>query len=1257
MESQGPSASQAQVEAFGRRHRTGLVTLTFTDLAGSTELKQRHGDAAALGLIEQHHAAVRDLLRQFAEAEEIGTAGDSFFLVFARPSDAVRFALRLHARLQQLAGETGTALRDRVGIHAGEVFVQEDPAGAGAKSLHGLHVDTAARVMSLGQGGQVLMTRFVFDNARQSLKGEEIAGVGALSWLNHGWYRLKGIDEPVEICEVRTADAGPVTPPTSSEKAERVTVEGEPVLGWRPAVGQMVGRTDWVLEEKLGEGGFGEVWVGRHRKLKERRVFKFCFRADRIRSLKRELTLFRLLKERIGEHPNIVRLHEVYFDEPPYFLEEDYVEGRDLARWCEAQGGVNAVPLETRLEIVAQVADALQAAHECGVIHRDVKPGNVLIAECGVRSAESGGSALARSRPSSVSVKLTDFGVGQVVSQECLAGVTRAGFTQTMLSTSSSQTGTQLYLAPELLAGEPATTRSDIYSLGVVLYQLVVGAFNRPLTSDWTEDIADPLLRDDLRHCVAGKPADRFAGAGQLAKNLRAWEQRKAEMALRQAEQAARELAERRAAQRHRLAVLAGGAAVLLLLLAITLGYGIQRAEKQRRRAEAYLYDADMILAGQALQQNNLGRALSFLNLHRPAKTGQRDLRGWEWRYLWEKCRSDELATIGQHDGIVQSVAVFPDGKWVASGGYDGLVKIWALASGAAGGRWVTNLQLGGGPVSSVAFSPDGRWLAARSWTNGFALLRAAGWQRELTVTNTETGPMAGSLAFSADSRLLAVGGEVWSLDTRTRLRTLPCKAYNWGQPGVAWLPHSQTLAGLGRSNGLFRVSLFDVRSTSPDATVSVIPLRAELGTRLSPGTLTFSPDGKHLAVGCIDGTIRIHAANDWRQVRMLTNHTEWVGSLAFSQDGQWLASASADHSIRVWRTRDWQETATLRGHLEEVWAVAFTPDGQRLVTGSKDHSVRLWPAAGRSKPVEEVSVSGEGTTFFGLSGVCPFRVGPSNILTLWDGQTLQVRQRIYPITNVLGYRPSPDGRLLLKATAEGGLWLTDLAQGAVSPPVCLQTNGARFRETAFSDQAKWLAVADGDALRVWNLKHQPRRPASALAAGNFWGLRFSRDERLLGAVTGPIWTAETVLVWDVASGKELVRFQPHRDGVTALDFSPDGTVLATASYDNTCKLFDLRRHKFTTLRGQLLAPFSVCFSPDGRRLAAGLAGGSIVLWDLETGREVLVLKTHRAGISAVRFHPSGDSLLSTDGDTLHLWRVPSWDEIQAIEKAQPKAP
>jgi class 3 adenylate cyclase len=123
------TAGRAQVEDFRRRHRIGLLTLLFTDIIGSTQLKQTLGDAQAITLIQRHHSALRAVLGQFSEGEEIGTAGDSFFIVFAKPSDAVKYSLQVEAKLRALTRETGATMFDRIGIHVGEVFIDEAPSG------------------------------------------------------------------------------------------------------------------------------------------------------------------------------------------------------------------------------------------------------------------------------------------------------------------------------------------------------------------------------------------------------------------------------------------------------------------------------------------------------------------------------------------------------------------------------------------------------------------------------------------------------------------------------------------------------------------------------------------------------------------------------------------------------------------------------------------------------------------------------------------------------------------------------------------------------------------------------------------------------------------------------------------------------------------------------------------------------------------------------------------------------------------------
>ncbi|MCX7062392.1 MAG: winged helix-turn-helix domain-containing protein [Gammaproteobacteria bacterium] len=283
-------------------------------------------------------------------------------------------------------------------------------------------------------------------------------------------------------------------------------------------------RPHWTLSEQLGSGGLGEVWLAVHSKTGERRVFKFALDASGLTALKREITLFRVLKDTYGERPDLIRLLDWNIDEPPYFIEAEYAAGGALPQWAEARGGLNKVPLAERLELVAQAAEALAAAHAAGVLHKDLKPANLLI---GFDTA---------GRPQ---IRIGDFGSGRLMDLARLERleITRLGFTRIEgAADDGDSSGTPFYYAPELLAGQQPTVQTDLYALGVVLYQMIVGDLKRPLTAGWEGDIADPLLREDVAAAAAGRGDKRLTDAAELARRLRSLPQR----AARQAAEAAR---------------------------------------------------------------------------------------------------------------------------------------------------------------------------------------------------------------------------------------------------------------------------------------------------------------------------------------------------------------------------------------------------------------------------------------------------------------------------------------------------------------------------------------------------------------------------------------------------------------------------------------------------------------------------------------------------------------------------------------------
>lgn len=495
---------------------TVLKTLLVSEIADRGRWLADLGDVSGERFGRLLERIVQDLLAAH-EGQEIRGQGPC--LVFDRPINAVRYALAFHQVLRKLSQGEDFELGARLGIHLGEVGVREELLALTDSNLGALQMakPTAGIVdclRSLAECHQTLLTQGAFDLARQSV----LEDFERVSWLAHGSYEISGLSEPVEIFEVGVDGQAPLEPPRGSVHARRRMVQAT-ISGWRPAPElDLPRRPHWRIERKLGEGGFGEVWLAVHVKTGERRVFKFCYDPASLRALQREIILFRLLKETLGARDDMTRILDWNFDEAPYFIEAEYSTAGSLVDWAADQGGLAEVPLELRLEIVSQVATALAAAHSVGVLHKDVKPSNVLI----LKDASRG-----------IRAQLSDFGVGLVTEKERLAeaGITVFGMTELAEGPAKLTTygGTRLYMAPELLEGKPATLQADIYALGVMLYQMIVGDFSRVLASGWEQQIADELLREDIAVTVAGSPEDRLGAASQVADRLRALPARRAE--------------------------------------------------------------------------------------------------------------------------------------------------------------------------------------------------------------------------------------------------------------------------------------------------------------------------------------------------------------------------------------------------------------------------------------------------------------------------------------------------------------------------------------------------------------------------------------------------------------------------------------------------------------------------------------------------------------------------------------------------------
>ena len=1034
------------------------------------------------------------------------------------------------------------------------------------------------------------------------------------------------------------------------------------------------------------------------------------------------------------EHPGIVPVYGLGLDDQgqPFYAMR-FVRGTSFEAAINAFHGADENPrrdpLERRLALrhlldrFVAVCQTVAYAHSRGVLHRDLKPANVLLgpfneslvvdwglakvfnrgseeaAEASRDATDGAGAAKVKPGP----VKAV-HGLEDEIDFPAYAGVARPsapgaqpGSSEPPLGCSSSTDtvagmafGTPAYMSPEQAEGrlDRIGPASDVYSLGAMLYMLLVG--RPPFDHVWC-DVTAMLDRVRLGEfprprkanprapraleavclkAMAKGPEDRYASATELAREIERWLADEPVRADR--EPAVARLA--RWARRNRSIV--AGAAALLLTAVVALSAGIvligreqRNTEHQRRMAEER---ADALRRRDAISRVNLAYR-EYLDdnvalgdeLLNPVPAGFRD---WEWSYARRLGHSELRSWTPSREGLdVWSVAFSPDGARIASGSGP-----WGTPGDRPTGELVVREVHSGreafamrelpGAVQAVAYSPDGSRLAAAHGFSGdrpgaVLLMVDAADGRELW-RRSERGMQVLSLAFSPDGRTLAAGCGIFNnYDSSgfVRLRDPD----DGGEIGgtiagpfggvlaVAFAPDGRTLAMTGRD-------VVDLRDVSDPRR----PLARRLDGHLNfVYAVAFSPDGNRVASAGWDKTIKVWERETGRLTETLAGHRGFVRGLAFSPDGRQLISVSEDRSVRRWGL-DGVEDATFHGHTGFVHCVAFGPDGVLAASGSQEGSVKIWPAAAPDSQVTFRNSAGwVGAVAFAPDGRTVASAHFGNV-RIWDPRTGEERHRIMAPRELMGNIAlafSPDGSTLAVSGPDGGINLWETARWD-RLGVLGASADVKYRDAAFSPDGSTLATAavDGKA-RLWDVA---RREPIWIADGHEGGddaAAFSPDGRVVATAGGE----KIVRVRDAATGRLLAMLSGHRTGVRDLAFAPDGRRLASVggSYrgpaPDEIKVWDwpAGREVEPFLHGHTGVVTAVAYFPDGRRLATASDDRTIKLWDPRTGENVLTLRGHTSGVLGLAISADGRQVASGSIDhSARIWSIEAPDGEAAFE-------
>jgi WD40 repeat protein/TPR repeat protein len=1005
------------------------------------------------------------------------------------------------------------------------------------------------------------------------------------------------------------------------------------------AAGQLFAQR-FQLIRRLGEGGMGQVWLAEQIAPVRRSVALKLIKAG----MYDETVVQRFQAERqslaIMDHPAIAKVFDAGITPQgqPYFVME-YVPGLTITEYCDQK----KLKIRERLELFIQACDGVQHAHQKAIIHRDLKPANILVIEVDDKPVP----------------RIIDFGLAKAATAETAE--------QTLFTRFGQFMGTPGYMSPEQVDPNirDIDTRTDVYSLGVILYVLLTGLqpfetkrHQRPALDEWLRQLREqepPMPSSKLgadRGSAVETAASRNTEPQQLVSQLRGdldWITMKAldrdrerrygtpadlagdlrrhlndEPVLARPASAAYQL--RKFMRRHRFTAAAGGAVGILAVVASAAGIiAVRKEHEAQYQAAQALQAQSRLLTEVALERLKDGDVAGaqgiILAVLRNRETAAPRTAAAISVFQEIRAADSRLATLSGHRDIVWSATYSPDGKRILSASKDGTGRIWDAVTGAP----IAVLSAVGAQLKYAAYSPDGRRIVtasrdktARIWDafTGAPLLVLDGHSNYVQSAN-----------YSPDGARIVTGSQdktarIWDAHTGAPLTVLS------GHAGVI------QSASYSPDGTRIVTASWDKTARIWDARTGA-PLAVLVGHGDTVYSAAYSPDGTRIVTASQDKTARIWDAGTGTSLAVLSGDDAFYCA-RYSPDGARIVTASADKTARIWDARTAALLAVLSGHGANVESAGYSPDGTRIVTASVDQTIRIWNShtrsllavlSGHSGDVEYAAYSPDGTRIVTASRDRSARI--------WDAHTGTLLVTLSGHGNVVQSAAfSPDGGRVVTSSQDRTARIWDAGTGASLAVLAGHENAVT--EAGYSPDGTRIATAAQDkTARIWDAR-----------TGAQLGVLSGHDNAVVTARYSPDGTRivtsswdKTARIWDAHTNAQLTVLSGHDDSVLSALYSPDSARIVTASADKSARTWDARTGAPLAVLAGADVVESAAYSPDGARIVTASHDRTARIWDVHTGDQLAVLSGHGGVVNTAAFSPDGTRIVTSSADnTARVW-------------------